>query len=42
MAELLRAARRILTDLLAGQSELLAELRQVDVPVPSASGGGEE
>ncbi|MFC7511185.1 ArsR/SmtB family transcription factor [Streptomyces thermocarboxydus] len=42
VAELLRAARRILTDLLAGQSELLAELRQVDVPVPSASGGGEE
>ncbi|MFD0336295.1 ArsR/SmtB family transcription factor [Streptomyces erythrogriseus] len=41
VAELLRAARRILTELLAGQSELLAELRQVDVPVPSAPGGGE-
>ncbi|CAM5235649.1 hypothetical protein SALBM217S_06876 [Streptomyces griseoloalbus] len=43
VAELLRAARRILTELLAGQSELLAELRQVDVPVPSsASGSGQE
>ncbi|GAA3268164.1 MULTISPECIES: ArsR/SmtB family transcription factor [Streptomyces] len=41
VAELLRAARRILTELLAGQSELLAELRQVDVPVPSAPGGRE-
>ncbi|MCX5149613.1 metalloregulator ArsR/SmtB family transcription factor [Streptomyces sp. NPDC048550] len=30
VAELLRAARRILTELLAGQSELLAELRQVE------------
>ncbi|MFD3451925.1 ArsR/SmtB family transcription factor [Streptomyces sp. NPDC058691] len=30
VAELLRAARRILTELLAGQSELLAELRQAD------------
>ncbi|MEU3063884.1 metalloregulator ArsR/SmtB family transcription factor [Streptomyces subrutilus] len=28
VADLLRAARRILTELLAGQSELLAELRQ--------------
>ncbi|MEU8651630.1 metalloregulator ArsR/SmtB family transcription factor [Streptomyces sp. NPDC048737] len=34
VAELLRAARRILTELLAGQNELLAELRQSD---PSAS-----
>ncbi|MEV6251087.1 metalloregulator ArsR/SmtB family transcription factor [Streptomyces sp. NPDC051742] len=30
VAELLRAARRILTELLAGQSELLAELRHTD------------
>ncbi|ATZ28901.1 putative HTH-type transcriptional regulator [Streptomyces lavendulae subsp. lavendulae] len=30
VADLLRAARRILTELLAGQSELLAELRQGD------------
>lgn len=35
VAELLRAARRILTELLAGRSELLAELRQTDSPVPS-------
>lgn len=32
VAELLRAARRILTELLAGQSELLAELRHADTP----------
>ncbi|MCX5001416.1 metalloregulator ArsR/SmtB family transcription factor [Streptomyces sp. NBC_00638] len=31
VAELLRAARRILTELLSGQTELLAELRQADV-----------
>ncbi|MFB0630484.1 ArsR/SmtB family transcription factor [Streptomyces sp. AB3(2024)] len=30
VADLLRAARRILTELLVGQSELLAELRQGD------------
>jgi DNA-binding transcriptional ArsR family regulator len=30
VAELMRAARRILTELLAGQNELLAELRQAD------------
>ncbi|MEJ8640308.1 metalloregulator ArsR/SmtB family transcription factor [Streptomyces sp. MS1.HAVA.3] len=30
VAELLRAARRILTELLAGQSDLLAELRAVE------------
>jgi ArsR family transcriptional regulator len=30
VADLLRAARRILTELLAGQHELLAELRQAD------------
>ncbi|MFD9391633.1 ArsR/SmtB family transcription factor [Streptomyces sp. NPDC060000] len=34
VAELLRAARRILTELLAGQNELLAELRQADPPLP--------
>ncbi|MFB7180466.1 ArsR/SmtB family transcription factor [Streptomyces sp. NPDC056257] len=33
VAELLRAARRILTELLAGQSELLAELRHADTSV---------
>lgn len=33
VAELLRAARRILTELLAGQSELLAELRDNDASV---------
>ncbi|MEU6472515.1 metalloregulator ArsR/SmtB family transcription factor [Streptomyces massasporeus] len=31
VAELLRAARRILTELIAGQNELLAELQQADV-----------
>lgn len=37
MAELLRAARRILTELLAGQNELLAALRQSDdAEVPPA------
>ncbi|MET9273635.1 metalloregulator ArsR/SmtB family transcription factor [Kribbella sp. NPDC003557] len=30
IAELLRTARRILTELLAGQSELLAELREAE------------
>ena len=30
VAELMRAARRILTELLAGQTELLAELRQAE------------
>ncbi|MGW6688736.1 ArsR/SmtB family transcription factor [Streptomyces sp. NPDC054961] len=30
VADLLRAARRILTELLVGQNELLAELRQVE------------
>lgn len=33
VAELLRAARRILTSLIAGQSELLAELRHTDASV---------
>jgi ArsR family transcriptional regulator, arsenate/arsenite/antimonite-responsive transcriptional repressor len=31
VAELLRSARRILTDLLAGQQDLLADLREADV-----------
>jgi ArsR family transcriptional regulator len=31
VAELLRVARRILTELLAGQNELLSELRAADV-----------
>jgi ArsR family transcriptional regulator len=30
VAELMRAARRILTEMLAGQNELLAELRELD------------
>ncbi|WP_327267065.1 metalloregulator ArsR/SmtB family transcription factor [Streptomyces sp. NBC_01232] len=38
VADLLRAARRILTELLAGQSELLAELRQLG---PQAEGARE-
>ncbi|WAZ26530.1 metalloregulator ArsR/SmtB family transcription factor [Streptomyces cinnabarinus] len=32
VAELLRAARRILTELLANQNQLLTELQQVDAP----------
>ncbi|MFE2009865.1 ArsR/SmtB family transcription factor [Streptomyces sp. NPDC059491] len=36
VADLLRAARRILTELLAGQSELLAELRDTDTPVQAS------
>ncbi|MFI8090659.1 ArsR/SmtB family transcription factor [Streptomyces sp. NPDC086080] len=35
VADLLRAARRILTELLAGQSELLAELRETDASMRS-------
>lgn len=35
VAELLRAARRILTELLAGQNQLLTQLQQADTPVPS-------
>jgi ArsR family transcriptional regulator len=31
VAELMRAARRILTEMLAGQHELLAELREAEV-----------
>ncbi|MFC8916284.1 ArsR/SmtB family transcription factor [Streptomyces sp. NPDC047821] len=38
VAELLRAARRILTELLAGQSELLAELRHTDPAAQDGSG----
>ncbi|MEV6417827.1 metalloregulator ArsR/SmtB family transcription factor [Kribbella sp. NPDC051718] len=33
VAELLRVARRILTDLIAGQNELLAELREAESSV---------
>ncbi|MEU3778868.1 metalloregulator ArsR/SmtB family transcription factor [Streptomyces sp. NPDC046866] len=36
VADLLRAARRILTEMLAGRNELLAELRQVE-PAPTRS-----
>ncbi|MGW3495223.1 ArsR/SmtB family transcription factor [Streptomyces sp. NPDC001020] len=32
VAELMRAARRILTEMLAGQRELLDELREAEVP----------
>lgn len=39
VAELLRAARRILTELITGQSELLAELQQTD-PQPVLTPGG--
>ena len=35
VAELLRAARRILTELLAGQNQLLTQLQQADTAVPS-------
>ncbi|GAA3192786.1 MULTISPECIES: ArsR/SmtB family transcription factor [Streptomyces] len=34
VAELMRAARRILTELLAGKNELLAELREAEVGAP--------
>jgi ArsR family transcriptional regulator len=37
VAELLRAARRILTELLAGQNELLAELRHTDISAQAGS-----
>lgn len=39
-AELLRAACRILTELITGQSELLAELRQADPQPAFAPPGG--
>lgn len=41
VAELLRAARRILTELLAGQSELLAELQQAELQPALAPGGAD-
>jgi DNA-binding transcriptional ArsR family regulator len=41
VAELLRAARRILTELITGQSELLAELQQADPKQALAPGGAE-
>jgi ArsR family transcriptional regulator len=48
VAELLRAARRILPELLAGRNQLLAELQQSDAPAPPVAaatrppgGGGE-
>ncbi|GAA1014125.1 transcriptional regulator [Acrocarpospora pleiomorpha] len=34
VAELMRAARRILTDMIVGQGELLAELRDAEEPRP--------
>ncbi|GGT24539.1 transcriptional regulator [Streptomyces kurssanovii] len=34
VADLMRAARRILTEVLAGQNELLAELRDAEVTAP--------
>ncbi|MET7639134.1 metalloregulator ArsR/SmtB family transcription factor [Streptomyces sp. NPDC005438] len=34
VAELMRAARRILTEMLADQNALLAELRDAEVPAP--------
>ncbi|WP_333774970.1 ArsR/SmtB family transcription factor [Streptomyces sp. IBSBF 3136] len=37
VAELLRAARRILTELLAGRNQLLAELQQTDTSPPPAT-----
>lgn len=37
VADLMRAARRILTELLAGQEGLLAELRQSDTAGPAGS-----
>ncbi|MGW3647125.1 ArsR/SmtB family transcription factor [Streptomyces sp. NPDC000878] len=39
VAELLRSARRILTELISGQSELLAELQQAD-PQPALTPSG--
>ncbi|MEU1462751.1 metalloregulator ArsR/SmtB family transcription factor [Streptomyces sp. NPDC005727] len=42
VAELLRAARRILTELLAGRNQLLAELRQTDTSPPGAAAATED
>jgi ArsR family transcriptional regulator len=36
VAELIRAARRILTELLTGQQDLLAELREADAAITAA------
>lgn len=41
VAELLRAARRILTELITGQSELLAELQQADPQSVLTPGGAD-
>ncbi|WP_405876656.1 metalloregulator ArsR/SmtB family transcription factor [Streptomyces sp. NBC_01136] len=40
VAELLCSARRILTELLAGQNELLVELRQNDTSLPPVPSNG--
>jgi DNA-binding transcriptional ArsR family regulator len=40
VAELLRAARRILTELLAGQNQLLSQLQQADTTAAEVSGAG--
>jgi ArsR family transcriptional regulator, arsenate/arsenite/antimonite-responsive transcriptional repressor len=37
VAELMRAARRILTELITGQQDLLAELREADSPAGSTA-----
>ncbi|GAA3842265.1 ArsR/SmtB family transcription factor [Streptomyces phyllanthi] len=41
VAELLRAARRILTELITGQSGLLAELQQADLQPALTPGGAD-
>lgn len=40
VTELLRAARRVLTDVLSGQHALLNELRQAEADTVSAAGAG--
>lgn len=40
LTELLRAARRVLTDVLSGQHALLTELRQAEADTVSAAGAG--
>ncbi|MFC8665806.1 MULTISPECIES: ArsR/SmtB family transcription factor [Streptomyces] len=42
VAELLRAARRILTELITGQSGLLAELQQLDPQSALTPGGADQ
>ncbi|MCF2533312.1 ArsR/SmtB family transcription factor [Yinghuangia soli] len=42
VAELLRAARRILTELLAGQQDLLIQLREADVPAEAGGTADED